>query len=404
MLDFQGTRQRSRSWGRPIGSLRALTRKKLRQLTLHSGSIPCRKGAKRGASAALFVKNGKILLARRESDGEEPLRWQFPGGEIDKGETGRMALYRELEEELGIFDIRARHIGSIQQHVGLYDTRVQFYLVLGYRGTLEAREDQQLSWVDLDSAISYDLLGPNREILKKSTSVWDTVWQNDRQHYADAEVRKQRVSTKLQQSSAVGMQINPDDVIVDVGAGSFAVADLLVTVMQGAQHNATPPTPTVISIERSATAIESFAHLVHGKTRIIQADASSIPLATASADKVLAFNILEHLEDRQGMLNEAHRLLRPNGELIVCHSNTLSSVFLDRVVRTALKRWSYGYQQNLTPPALRKVLEAHGFAVLDYRVDPPGPDRPALRRIDQAINRAWNDWGRNITLRAIRAG
>ncbi|NLK66247.1 MAG: RNA pyrophosphohydrolase [Campylobacteraceae bacterium] len=40
----------------------------------------------------------KIFLARRSDIADA---WQFPQGGIDKGETPKMALFRELEEEIG---------------------------------------------------------------------------------------------------------------------------------------------------------------------------------------------------------------------------------------------------------------------------------------------------------------
>ncbi|PSM52543.1 RNA pyrophosphohydrolase [Campylobacter blaseri] len=50
----------------------------------------------------LYPFDCKILLAQR-SDIKDA--WQFPQGGIDKGETPKAALYRELKEEIGTNDI-----------------------------------------------------------------------------------------------------------------------------------------------------------------------------------------------------------------------------------------------------------------------------------------------------------
>jgi len=51
--------------------------------------------------AALIFKNNKILLVKR---GCKPFKnyWALPGGHIDKGETPRKAVIREVKEEANL--------------------------------------------------------------------------------------------------------------------------------------------------------------------------------------------------------------------------------------------------------------------------------------------------------------
>ncbi|QHS21806.1 (deoxy)nucleoside triphosphate pyrophosphohydrolase [Virgibacillus sp. MSP4-1] len=49
---------------------------------------------------AVLVKNGKILCAQRGPDKSLPLKWEFPGGKIEDGETAQKALKREIQEEM----------------------------------------------------------------------------------------------------------------------------------------------------------------------------------------------------------------------------------------------------------------------------------------------------------------
>lgn len=52
--------------------------------------------------AAIIQKDNKIYCARRADKGEVALKWEFPGGKIEKDEDAKDALIREIQEELNI--------------------------------------------------------------------------------------------------------------------------------------------------------------------------------------------------------------------------------------------------------------------------------------------------------------
>lgn len=49
---------------------------------------------------AIIIQEGKILCAQRGNTKSLPGLWEFPGGKIERNETPRAALARELSEEL----------------------------------------------------------------------------------------------------------------------------------------------------------------------------------------------------------------------------------------------------------------------------------------------------------------
>jgi 8-oxo-dGTP diphosphatase len=54
------------------------------------------------ACALIIGHNGKILAAQRSASMRLPLKWEFPGGKTESGETHEECLVREIAEELGI--------------------------------------------------------------------------------------------------------------------------------------------------------------------------------------------------------------------------------------------------------------------------------------------------------------
>jgi|SRR6185369_2441871 len=51
---------------------------------------------------AIIEREGLVLAARRSAAMAMPLKWEFPGGKVDHGESREECLRRELFEELGI--------------------------------------------------------------------------------------------------------------------------------------------------------------------------------------------------------------------------------------------------------------------------------------------------------------
>lgn len=53
-------------------------------------------------TCAIIERDGLVLAAQRSAIMNMPLKWEFPGGKIDPGESPEECLRRELVEEMGI--------------------------------------------------------------------------------------------------------------------------------------------------------------------------------------------------------------------------------------------------------------------------------------------------------------
>jgi 8-oxo-dGTP diphosphatase len=85
--------------------------------------------------AAIIERDGKILIGQRTPEQSHPLKWEFPGGKVEPGETPQQALTRELEEELGIRETRAEEIASYQfTYPGKSPIELFFFRVGAFEG------------------------------------------------------------------------------------------------------------------------------------------------------------------------------------------------------------------------------------------------------------------------------
>jgi 8-oxo-dGTP diphosphatase len=117
-------------------------------------------------SAALILRGDNILICQRRRGQPMELKWEFPGGKIEPGETAEQALRRELEEELGIHAEIGAHVVRIRhtyRHGGAVD--LQFFTVPEFRGELENRVFNDFRWVPLKDLPTYDFLAADRDLI-----------------------------------------------------------------------------------------------------------------------------------------------------------------------------------------------------------------------------------------------
>lgn len=62
------------------------------------------------------------------------------------------------------------------------------------------------------------------------------------------------------------------------------------------------------------------------RSRIVDLD-HDLPLPSASVDRVVSLNVVEHLTDPVAHLGEVHRVLRPGGLLVLAHSDWDTALF-----------------------------------------------------------------------------
>lgn len=117
--------------------------------------------------AAVIEQGGRILIAQRKNEGPHALKWEFPGGKVEPGETPEDALRRELEEEL---DIDARVGREITRYEYTYPGRspilLIFYSVESFTGEPRNLAFEKIEWTPRDRLPDFDFLEGDTEFIR----------------------------------------------------------------------------------------------------------------------------------------------------------------------------------------------------------------------------------------------
>lgn len=120
-------------------------------------------------SCAVITENGKLLAARRSAKMEQPMKWELPGGKIEKGESVFEAVAREIREELGLTVKPERELESVIHSYPEKTIELIPVAVKVVSGTLKVAEHHDTAWVDLSGAKSLDWACADRKLLEKNS-------------------------------------------------------------------------------------------------------------------------------------------------------------------------------------------------------------------------------------------
>ena len=126
-------------------------------------------GAKtvRFVAAGLILRGEEVLICQRRADQPMALKWEFPGGKIEAGESAEQALARELDEELGItaeVGSRVARTRHTYRSGGAVD--LQFFAVHAFTGEVTNRIFNEVRWVSLRDLTTFDFLAADRDLIR----------------------------------------------------------------------------------------------------------------------------------------------------------------------------------------------------------------------------------------------
>jgi len=104
------------------------------------------------------------------------------------------------------------------------------------------------------------------------------------------------------------------------------------------------------------------------KVRAVVADAEKLPFEKNSFDTVIAAELIYYLDNPANFINEADRVLKSNGLLLICFANNIAKIY--DIARTLLRKIGFSQmyfddkiQDFMSSPRLKKMLIKQGFKI-----------------------------------------
>ena len=118
-------------------------------------------------AAVIERTDRRLLIGQRRRDDTSPLKWEFPGGKVEPGETPEAALARELKEELGAALERSAPIGrTVHKYAATpEELEILFYAVEIGEAEITPRAFEQISWAFPKELGAYDFLAANAQLV-----------------------------------------------------------------------------------------------------------------------------------------------------------------------------------------------------------------------------------------------
>lgn len=117
--------------------------------------------------AAVIERAGRILICRRTDKQAHPLKWEFPGGKVEPGETPAQALARELEEELGISGACGDEITRYEfKYPGRPAVLLIFFRVREFTGEPRNVIFEEIRWEPPENLAGFDFVEGDLEFLR----------------------------------------------------------------------------------------------------------------------------------------------------------------------------------------------------------------------------------------------
>lgn len=114
---------------------------------------------------AVIKKDGKIFIQKRPAKGLMAGLWEFPGGKVEKGETLKLALHRELQEECGLKVKNVKKIKQIKHAYTSFKVDLHCFEADYDSGEINLKAAADAKWVEVSELKKYPFPAANVELI-----------------------------------------------------------------------------------------------------------------------------------------------------------------------------------------------------------------------------------------------
>jgi 8-oxo-dGTP diphosphatase len=109
----------------------------------------------------------RVLIGQRRRKDTSPLKWEFPGGKMEDGETPEAALARELREELGVTLRKSVEIARVVHRYAetTEELEIRFFASEITERDVTPKAFEQVHWVLPRELGDYDFLAANAQLV-----------------------------------------------------------------------------------------------------------------------------------------------------------------------------------------------------------------------------------------------
>jgi 8-oxo-dGTP diphosphatase len=107
-------------------------------------------------ACAIIEQEGRVLCTQRSASMSMPLKWEFPGGKIEAGESAEDCLKRELLEELGVGISISQAMPSHTHHYETFSITLHPFVCSMAYGDIRLHEHSTMLWMEPNEMPSLD--------------------------------------------------------------------------------------------------------------------------------------------------------------------------------------------------------------------------------------------------------
>jgi 8-oxo-dGTP diphosphatase len=115
---------------------------------------------------AVIEHEGRILAAQRSAAGSLPLKWEFPGGKLEEGETEEEGLVREIREELCVEIKVGQKLPITERDDIVRIIRLVPFVCQLATHDIVLTEHEQILWLTPEELPDLDWAEADREVLR----------------------------------------------------------------------------------------------------------------------------------------------------------------------------------------------------------------------------------------------